>query len=183
MTDSSLLARCRGGDRHAFDELVIRHYAAAYQTARAISRSHFDAEDAVQDAFVQAYTRLSSFRGDAAFRTWLITIVRNRAITGLRAQRRRDQTISPADEAMIGQFASGEPSPEDQVLDDERRRHLSRCIDALPARLRDALQLAHSGRHTYQEMSALLGMPAGTIKSRVWEARRLVAGHLRSLAP
>ena len=179
VTDSSLLIRSRAGDRHAFGELVVRHYLAAYRTARAIMRSHLDAEDAVQDAFVRAYTQLNSFRGDAAFSTWLITIVRNQALSRLRAQRRRNQTMPPADAVLIGQVASVDPSPEDQLLDGERRHRLSRCIDALPARLREAMRLAQSGRHSYKEMSAMLGAPTGTIKSRVWEARRLVAGQLR----
>jgi RNA polymerase sigma-70 factor (ECF subfamily) len=182
MTDASLLSRCRAGDPDAFGELIVRHYPVAYRTARAIVRSHLDAEDALQDAFVRAYTRLGSFRGEAAFRTWLVTIVRNEAITRLRAERRRSQTMPPADEVLIGQFASRERSPEDQVLDGERRRHLSRCIDTLPDRLREALRLAHSGRHTYQEMGTLLGAPTGTIKSRVAEARRLLAGRLRNVA-
>ena len=183
LTDSALLTLSRAGDRHAFDELVIRHYRAAFRTARAIVRSDSDAEDAVQDALVHAYTRLNSFRGDAAFRTWFVTIARNQAITRLRSERRRDLRTSPADDAFLGRFESGERSPEDRVLDHERRRHVARCIERLPEKLRDALRLAHSGRHSYEEMAAILGAPTGTIKSRVWIARRIVVGQLRSTAP
>jgi len=179
MTDSRLLTRCRAGDWHAFDELVVRHYPAVYRTAKAIVRSHPDAEDAVQDALMHAYSRLSSFRGDAAFKTWLVAIVRNVAITRLRARRRRERTTAPADAVRFDQLRSGEPSPEDRVLDGERRRRLARCIDALPARLRDPLRLAHGGRHSYKEMGTLLGTPTGTIKSRVHEARLVVVGSLR----
>ena len=119
------------------------------------------------------------FRGDAAFRTWLVAITRNQAITRLRAERRRDHTTTPADDARVRRFVSRERSPEDHVLDRERRRHLAGCIEALPPRLRVALLLAHSGR-SYKEMGALLGAPEGTIKSRVWEARRMVVGQLRA---
>jgi RNA polymerase sigma-70 factor (ECF subfamily) len=183
MTDSRLIALSRAGDRDAFDALVIRHYGAAYRTARAIVRSHIDAEDAVQDALVLAYTKLNSFRGHSTFKTWLITIARNQAITRFRAQRiraRRDVAPSPAGPDVLGQLASREPSPEDTVLDRERRHHLARCIDGLPAKMRDALQLAHNGQHSYEEMGAMLGAPAGTIKSRVCLARRLVARQLQS---
>jgi len=179
MTDARLLTRCRAGDWPAFDELVVRHYSAAYRTARAIVRSHPDAEDAVQDALMHAYSRLSSFRGDAAFKTWLVAIARNVAITRLRARRRRERTMAPPDTARLDQLRSCEPSPEDCVLDGERRRRMARCIDALPDRLRDALRLAHSGRHSYKQMGTLLGAPTGTIKSRVHEARLVVIGSLR----
>jgi len=163
----------------SFDELASRHYRAAYRTARAIVGSRVDAEDAVQDALVHAYIRLSSFRGDSTFGTWLIAITRNRAIDRLRRDRRYAQTFS-ADPDPVGRFASRERSPEDAVLDRERRRHLAQCIDALPARLRDALRLASTGEHSYEEMGAILGAPTGTIKSRVWEARRIIARRLRS---
>jgi RNA polymerase sigma-70 factor (ECF subfamily) len=180
MTDAALLAHVRAGDRHAFDELTIRHYRAAYRAARAIVRSHLDAEDTVQDAFVQAYVRLNSFRGDSAFATWLIAITRNKAITRLRSQRRYDRTTMPDADALASHFVSRESSPEQIVLDLERRRHLTECIDALPATLRDTLRLASSGQHSYKEIAAMLGRPTGTIKSRVSIARRIVAGRLQS---
>ena len=163
-----------------FEELAIRHYRAAYRTARAIVRSHTDAEDAVQDALAQAYRRLDSFRGDSTFGTWFIAITRNQAITRLRAQRRYDRTMVSAGDALIGQCASRERSPEDVVLDGERRRHLAQCVAALPAKMRDTLRLASTGRHTYKEIGAMLGAPIGTIKSRVSVARRIVATGLRS---
>jgi RNA polymerase sigma-70 factor (ECF subfamily) len=166
--------------RSDFEELAVRHYRAAYRTARAIVRSHSDAEDAVQDALAQAYRRLDSFRGDSTFATWLIAITRNQAITRLRARRRYDRTMVSAGDAFIGQFASRDRSPEDVVLDREWRRHLAQCVDALPAKLRDTLQLASSGRHTYKEIGAMLDAPTGTIKSRVSVARHLVAAGLRS---
>src|SRR5215831_14783902 len=100
-----------------FEELAVRHYRAAYRTARAIVRSHSDAEDAVQDALAQAYRRLETFRGDSTFATWFIAITRNQAITRLRAQRRHDRTMVSAGDAIVAQFASRDRSPEDAVLD------------------------------------------------------------------
>jgi RNA polymerase sigma-70 factor (ECF subfamily) len=182
MTDSGLLALSRSGDRHAFDALVIRHSGAAYCTALAIVRSHIDAEDVVQDALVHAYTRLNGFRGDSTFKTWLIAIVRNQAISRLRSRRRRVRrdAVSPDGPDVVGTLASREPSPEDVVLDRERRRHVARCIDELPSKLRDALRLAHNGEHSYEEMGTMLGAPTGTIKSRVSVARRIVMRRLQS---
>jgi RNA polymerase sigma-70 factor (ECF subfamily) len=179
-TDAGLLARARAGDRHAFDELAIRHYRASYRTARAIVRSHTDAEDAVQDALVQAYVRLDSFRGDAAFGTWLVAITRNHAITRLRTARRHARTTAASTDAIAWKCASPDPSPEDIALHRERRHQVARCIEALPAPLRDTLRLASSGQRSYKEIAAMLGAPMGTIKSRVWIARRIVARQLFS---
>ena len=163
-----------------FEELAVRHYRAAYRTARAIVQSHTEAEDAVQDALMLAYRRLDSFRGDSTFGTWLIAITRNQAITRVRARRRHDRTMVPAGDALVERCASRERSPEDVVLDGERRRHLVQCVAALPAKLRDTLRLASSGRHSYDEIAAMMGAATGTIKSRVWQARRIVATGLRS---
>src|SRR5215467_381380 len=178
-TDARLVARARSGDRHAFDELTIRYYRASYRTARAIVQSHTDAEDAVQDALVHAFSKLDSFRGDAAFGTWLIAITRNQAISRLRSQRRHDRTAVTVTEALVRSFACRQPSPEDIALHSERRRHLARCVETLPATLRDALRLAWKGQR-YKEIAAKLGAPTGTIKSRVWLARRIVARQLWS---
>jgi RNA polymerase sigma-70 factor (ECF subfamily) len=178
-TDARLVARARSGDRHAFDELAIRYYRASYRTARAIVQSHTDAEDAVQDALVHAYVKLDSFRGDAAFGTWIIAITRNQAISRLRSQRRHDRTTVTATETIARSFASRQQSPEDIALHSERRRRLAQCVETLPATLRDALRLAWKGQR-YKEIAAQLGAPTGTIKSRVWLARRIVARQLWS---
>ena len=75
---------------------------------------------------------------------------------------------------------SPDPSPEDIALHHERRHQLARYIEALPAPLRDTLRLASSGQRSYKEIAAMLGAPMGTIKSRVWIARRIVARQLFS---
>ena len=87
VTDVELVARARQGDPAAFGELVERHRAAVYRAALAALRSPADAEDAAQDAFLLAYRRLDSFRGDASFKTWLLTITWHQATTGAAACR------------------------------------------------------------------------------------------------
>lgn len=182
MTDTDLVAHARFGDATAFGELVIRHHAAVYRTALAIVRSPADAEDVTQDAWLQALTHLTSFRGTASVKTWLIAIVRNRAISHYRAARRRmqrDASPVPTNQIVRGQFASSERSPEDTVVDRELRQHVARGIDALPIALRQALRLVHSDRYTYEEIGIRVGAPTGTVKSRVSEARRLVKRRLQ----
>ena len=118
MSDVDLVARARQGDAAAFGELVDRHRAAVYRTALAALRSPADAEDAAQDAFLLASRRLDSFRGDASFKTWLLTITWHQALN----RRRRLTTVwrrmvaSSADDdeepALARVWAAG-PSPED----------------------------------------------------------------------
>jgi RNA polymerase sigma-70 factor (ECF subfamily) len=88
VTDADLVARARRGDSAAFGELVDRHRVAVYRAAFAALGSHADAEDAAQDAFLLAYRRLGGFRGEASFKTWLLTIAWRQAINRRRGLRR-----------------------------------------------------------------------------------------------
>src|SRR6185503_4401066 len=81
VTDEELVLRAREGDTSAFSQLVVRHEAAVYRTALAALLPPEDAQDAAQDTFLRAWSRLGRFRGDASFKTWLLTIAWNRAMT------------------------------------------------------------------------------------------------------
>jgi len=181
VTDADLVARARQGDLAAFGELVDRHRASVYRAALAALRSPADAEDAAQDAFLLAYRRLGSFRGDASFKTWLLTITWHQAIN-----RRRSLTsvwrrmVPPKTEvdAMANVAAAG-PSPEQAAAQDQLRRGVRDAIRALSPKLRDALLLALAGDHSYEEIGVMVGAPVGTIKWRVSEARRIVRKQLQ----
>jgi RNA polymerase sigma-70 factor, ECF subfamily len=183
VSDADLVTRARQGDPAAFGELVDRHRAAVYRAALAALRSPADAEDAAQDAFLLAFRRLDSFRGDASFKTWLLTITWHQAINrrrGMAAVWRRMATPKTEDEAeaaMAGMASSG-PSPEQAAAQEQLRRGIRAAIAALTPKLRDALLLAQSGDYTYEEIGAMLDAPLGTIKWRVSEARRLVRKRL-----
>jgi RNA polymerase sigma-70 factor (ECF subfamily) len=192
VTDAELVARARKGDAGAFAELVDRHRRAVYRAALAVLGSPDEADDAAQDAFVCAYRRLPGFRGDASFKTWVLTIAWNQAINRRRGltrwlrrfpalgARRESATKSsgPAPEE-TDQLASRDRSPEQAAADQQLRSAIVMEIRALPAKLKDALLLAQSGEHTYDEIGAIVGAPAGTIKWRVSEARRIVKKKLR----
>jgi RNA polymerase sigma-70 factor, ECF subfamily len=182
VSDADLVARARLGDAAAFGELVDRHRAAVYRAARAALASHADAEDAVQEAFLVAYQRLASFRGEASFKTWLLTIAFHQAINRRRAVNRWWRRIAEiGSDQQMEDIPSAHPasSPEQQAVDDELRRHVAAEIRALKPKLRDALLLAQAGEYTYEEIGAMLGAPLGTIKWRVSEARRLVKERLK----
>jgi RNA polymerase sigma-70 factor, ECF subfamily len=175
VSDIELVGRARLGDAHAFSELFRRHQPRLYRAALAIVRSTADAEDVTQSTWLQAYRTIQHFRGAASVTTWLGAIVRNAAIDHRRAVRRRlkgDTGQEP--EAILSQCVSALPSPEDLVLLNERRTQVARSVETLPPRLRAALRLWCCGMYTYDEMAQIAHIATGTMKSRVWEARREV---------
>jgi len=184
VSDAELVARARQGDPAAFGELVDRHRSAVYRAALAALGSHAEAEDAAQDAFVIAYKRLGGFRGDASFKTWLLTIAWHQAINRRRSIRRMlRQIVQPAtsmdQESFVEHVAASGPSPETAAATTQLHRSIRAAIRSLAPRLRDALLLAQSGDYTYTEIAAMQNAPVGTIKWRVSEARRLVKLRLR----
>ena len=183
MSDLELVARAREGDAAAFGELVERHRTAVYRAALAVLGSSSDAEDAAQDAFIAAFRRLASFRGDSSFKTWLLAIAWRQAIN----QRRGvalwwRQTTARAVDTANGDgpdIAGTDPSPEQTAADRQLGQAIRDEIRALPAKLRDTLLLAQAGDCTYEEIAAIVGAPLGTVKWRVSEARRVIKARLR----
>jgi RNA polymerase sigma-70 factor (ECF subfamily) len=176
VTDADLVARARQGDPAAFGELVDRHRTAVYRATLAALGSHHDAEDATQDAFVAAFQRLGQFRGDASFKTWMLTIAWHQAINRRRKRMRWWRWMVDAGER---DFASRSPSPEQTAAGDELRCAIVHEIRALAPKLRDALLLAQAGELSYDEIAAVLGVPTGTVKWRISEARKKIKDRLR----
>jgi RNA polymerase sigma-70 factor (ECF subfamily) len=184
VSDVDLVTRARQGDPAAFGELVERHRLAVYRAALAALRSPADAEDAAQDAFLLAYRRLDSFRGDASFKTWLLSIAwhqainRRRSLTSVWRRMVMPRTEDEAESVLAGIAAAG-PSPEQKAGQEQLRRGIREAIRALSPKLRDALLLAQAGEYSYEEIGAMLHAPLGTIKWRVSEARRVIRRRLR----
>jgi RNA polymerase sigma-70 factor (ECF subfamily) len=179
VTDEELVARARTGDADAFDQLVARHQAGAFRAALAALRHPQDAEEAAQDALVRAWSNLGRFRGESSFRTWLLTIVWNCALSRRRSVVRWLRRSAPLEEAAA--VAAGGAGPEGLARDVEIRRHIARAIEQLTPTLRDALLLSQSGEYDYGEIARMLKIPVGTLKWRVSEARRQVKGRLQGL--
>ena len=176
VTDDELVRLAQAGDGAAFDQLVVRHQAAVFRAALAALRVPEDAEEAAQDALVRAWQKLGTFRGQAAFRTWLLTIAWNRALSRRRSMTawfRRRAPIEAADG-----IRGGGACPHDVLRQQELARHVAAAIDRLSPKLRDALLLAQSGEYGYDEVAAMLKVPVGTLKSRVFDARKQVKARL-----
>lgn len=179
VTDEELVLLARQGDTGAFDELVARHQAAVYRATLAALRVPEDAEEAAQDAFVRAWSQLRRFRGDSSFRTWLLTIAWRRALSRRRHVMSWLRRAAPLEDALV--VPGGEHGPDETVRDRELRAHIARAIESLTPKLRDALLLAQSGEHAYDEIAKMLKIPVGTLKWRVSEARRRVRARLAAL--
>jgi RNA polymerase sigma-70 factor (ECF subfamily) len=176
LPEHALVALARRRDESAIRALTRRYNQRLFRITRGILRNDVDAEDAVQDAYVKAFTSLDRFRGDAAFGTWLIRIAMNEA-TGRLRRRRHTVDFSTEDEAALTAHiltfpdASRAPSPETAMAHDQIRAILERSIDALPESFRVAFVARVVEGLSVEETSALLGIRPETVKTRVFRAR------------
>lgn len=175
-----LVSAARAGDQEAFGALVAIHQRVVVRTAMAALGAKEDAEDAAQEAFVMAWRKLGGFRGDSSFKTWLLTITWRKALDRRRSRRLLwSRQVTGWDEpAPLETFAGGEPSPEHLTLAKDLADRARDEISRLTPKLRDALLLAASGEHRYEEIAVLLDIPLGTVKWRVAEARKQLTARL-----
>jgi RNA polymerase sigma-70 factor (ECF subfamily) len=182
---TQLAARARTGDRDAFSALVDLHHRAARRVAAAALGNSPDAEEAVQDACLTAWRRIDRLEDPAAFRSWLLRITWRKALDRRRSLttwlRRLRQPSDEEGESAIDLAEAATASPADELLALERDRVIAQLIRSLPRRLRDPFLLAASGDHRYEDIATLLGLPVGTVKWRMAEARRVLRDKLARL--
>jgi RNA polymerase sigma-70 factor (ECF subfamily) len=164
LTDPELVERTRAGDMRAMEALMRRHNRLLYRTARAILRDDAEAEDAVQEAYLQAYRALGTFRGESKLSTWLVRITANEALMRRRRNVRSAEVV-PLDPAIQAEEEHG-----DFML----RRLLEKRIDALPDDYRAVFVLRALEELTVEETAAALGIPEATVRTRYFRARGLL---------
>jgi RNA polymerase sigma-70 factor (ECF subfamily) len=170
--DRRLIAECLGGQRDAFGELVSRYQARLYNAALRLVQSPDDAADVVQDTFLSAFLALHTFKGDAEFFTWLYRIAFNTAISFKRKKRpavsleanKGENSIDPDDPSEYVR-----PGAELERTEDERQ--LTDAIARLSAEHREVLLLKDIEGLKYEDIAELLGVPIGTVRSRLHRAR------------
>ena len=162
-TDGDLVSRAQTGQLDAFEELVRRHRRATFRVALRILGDESDAEDATQDAFVQAWRNLGGFRADAAFSTWMYRIVTNRCLNMLRARRRTEQL--PDDREAPASRPDRIAEARWQVED------LKLAILRLTPEQRAPLVLRELQGCTYEEIAEALDLSISAVKSRLHRAR------------
>lgn len=179
VTDEELVLLAQQGDTSAFDQLVIRHEKSVYRAALAALRAPEDAKDVVQDAFVIAWSKLRRFRGDASFKTWLLTIAWNRATNHRRMQLKWWRRSAPMSDVRRP-VAAGD-APDENLRMRQLQGTIARVIEGLTPKLRDAFLLVQSEEYEYKDIATMLGISEGTVKWRVSEARRRIKAQLVEL--
>jgi len=165
--EQQLVSRAKAGDQEAFRLLVESHMRQAYDIAYGLLRDHAAAEEAAQDAFVRAYRSLGTFRGEAAFSTWLYRIVTNLSLNQVKRARRERQVIDrrvelPALE--LAGAASWQPDPSESSTRDE----IERALHELPTMQRAVVLLRHCEGLSTRQVSTILRCSEGTVKTHLF---------------
>jgi len=172
--DAEIVQKARGGDHQAFRVLVERYQGRAYGLALRVLRDEDAARDVVQDGFLKAYGSLDRFEGRSSFYTWLYRIVMNLCLDRKRRDR-SDREVEWNDEVATGLEGEGTLAATDPGVAAERRElrdALQEAISSLPEDARRTIQLREIDGLSYQEIAAALGIPKGTVMSRLHYARR-----------
>jgi RNA polymerase sigma-70 factor (ECF subfamily) len=183
--DQLLVERVQAGERQAFDLLVSKYQRRLMRLVSRIVHDPAEAEDVVQETFIKAFRALRHFRGDSAFYTWLYRIGINTAKNFLVNQGRRPPTSTEADLEAAAQ-GEGEQlrdinTPESVLASKQIAATVNEAMDALPLDLRTAIVLREIEGLSYEEISAIMGCPVGTVRSRIFRAREVIAEKLRPL--
>jgi RNA polymerase sigma-70 factor (ECF subfamily) len=178
-TEDEALAGARRGDQSSYEELVRRHAPVAHRTALLFGAGA-DADDVVQEAFVKAFRSLHRFRADSPFRPWLLSIVVNETRNLHRASRRRAVLALRVARLPVDGGAAADPLA--AAADTERRTALLDAVRSLPERDRAVVTCRYLLELSEAETATALGMPVGTVKSRLSRALRKLQGRLAGLA-
>ncbi len=172
LSDAELVERSSEGDSAAFGQLVLRYRRAAYSVALSVTRRHEDAEDAAQEAFAAALSRLEECRDPERFGGWFLTIVRNRSRNLLRRERIRQSEPIPIT------VASREPGPEKVSERADLRARLRGALEVLTQVQREVVLLHDLEGWKHREIAERLDMPSGTVRSHLHHARKMLREQL-----
>jgi RNA polymerase sigma-70 factor (ECF subfamily) len=185
-SDLVLVKRVQRGDKTAFDLLVRKYQHKVVKLVLRYVRNPAEAEDIAQEAFIKAYRALPQFRGDSAFYTWMYRIAINTAKNSLasrdRSPIRYDLDLTDPEESHSVQTKLQDPdTPEGMALTEEIRQIVNSAIDALPEELKTAIVLRELDGLSYEEISAAMECPVGTVRSRIFRAREAIDKRLREV--
>lgn len=188
--DAVAAAQAVRGDRAAFAALVKRHQGTVYRIALRILRDEGDANDAAQEAFLKAFRNLASFDTGRPFAPWLYRIARNHTLDVARHKGRSPEDLERADrddeDAGVGAAGRDVADPEAQdalsMLEGaDLKRRIGGALEKLDPKYREVVELYHFEGLTYDEIAATLGVPIGTVMTRLFRARGRLAEALKNL--
>jgi len=181
------IEKLKNGDAAAFDQLVTRYAGHVFALAYRLTQDREESDDITQETFLSAVKGIASFRGDSELKTWLFRIAINHSRNRFRwwKRRKKDRTISlddfVGDGSMteIDRICDNRDDPERSTLSREREAALYRELGKLPAPYREAVILCDIEGYSYDEVSTILGIGLGTVKSRIARGRNALREKLR----
>ncbi|HDZ62806.1 MAG TPA: sigma-70 family RNA polymerase sigma factor [Nitrospirae bacterium] len=187
--DHEIIVRCQKGDVEAFEEIVNKYQKKMFNISYRMLSDYNDASEVVQDAFVSVYKNIKSFKGRSRFFTWLYTIVVNLSRNRIKqvktmAEREQfsiDEPIETDDGQVKAEFASGDLSVLEKLEKRELEIKVQTCINALEHEFREVIVLRDLQGFAYEEISDMLKIAAGTVKSRLHRARDAVKNCLKKV--
>ena len=176
LEDAMLISRSQAGDRTAFNALVEKHQARAYQYAYRLTRNSEEASDIVVEGFLRVFNALNNFKGQSSFITWLYRIMTNCYLDHKKRDKSKrnvslEATLNTSSGELLRQVEDTKPSPYEQTESHARVSRLDRAIGELPEYQRAMIVMYHSEMMSYEEIASALDLPVGTVKSRLNRAR------------
>ena len=184
--DQKLVEKAQRGDKKAFGMLVEKYQRRLNRLLSRMVRDQSEIEDIVQDSFIKAYRAINNFRGDSAFYTWLYRIGINTAKNHLVKLGKRPKAMNEVDIEEIENFEDApdlrnHETPESTMMSSEIVASVNQTIEALPSELREAISLREMDGLSYEEIADLMNCPIGTVRSRIFRAREVIAEKLKPL--
>lgn len=175
VSEKKIIEKVLGGDANAFEELVLKYEKTVYNLALRMVGDRDDAFDMTQEAFIKAYGSLSSFRGDSKFSVWIYRIATNVCLDFLRSKSRKQQvslTVSDDDEDAQLDIPDPSSAPEQQLIKKISMQSVEEGLKTLPDKQRQILVMRELGGMSYAEIGKALSLEEGTVKSRIFRARK-----------
>lgn len=178
--EEDLIQEALQGNGHSYGELVERFQARLFNSMLQIVGSHDEAEDVVQDSFVQAYLKLDSFQGNSKFFTWLYRIAFNNALSR-RRRKRNDMSLEQSRELTGSDPQDKLEAPDEPLLRQERVSLIHQALELLTEEHRGILVLREMDGMAYEDIAEILSINIGTVRSRLSRARNQLKVHLEAL--
>lgn len=174
LTENELIKKCKKGDREAFNRLFEMYQSQVVNIAYGMLSDREDAYDASQEVFVRVYKNIGSFKEEASFNTWLYRIIANVCSDILRKRQKNSKVISisnMSDEENDMELPDDAPTPEENMELTERQRIVKNAISQLRDEYRIVITMCDIEDMSYDAIADMLGVPKGTVKSRINRAR------------
>ena len=184
-TDKEIIERVKGGEKEAYDLLVLKYQQRVINLISRFVKNHSDALDVSQETFIKAYRALPNFRGESAFYTWLYRIAVNTAKNHLTVQSRKitksDYDVADIEQIEGNMSLTEQTTPESLLAKDELQETILKTIENLPEDLKSAIMLREIEGLSYEGIAEVMECPVGTVRSRIFRAREMIDSKIKPL--